>query len=205
MRYSILAFTLISTLAFAGTKQPTPPPVENQQQPEDSYSKRLSEIRQMNKIENTMDGAINSLVKQLLVTQDELALKSPVAITSFVQLDKLKKTSEFGRIMSESLMSELGFNGLSVIEYRGQNALTISENGEFFITRDASQMKSEIENTNVLVGTLSRLVDRVIINARIIEPSGKIISSARVIYYPKTVLDCKMFDDCSPIKIVPAK
>lgn len=201
MKYSLLllAFLFASSAFGASSKSEQP------ESTEDVFSKKLMEIKQMNKVENTMEGAINSLAKQLLVSSNATMLQTPIAVTSFVQLDKLKKTSEFGRILSESLMSELGFNGLNVIEYRGQNALSVSENGEFFITRDTTQMKQEIQNTNILVGTLSRLMDRVVINARIMEASGKIISSARVIYYPKTSLDCKMFDDCNPIKIVPAK
>lgn len=201
MRYISLALALFLSFSLLQGAQKNQQP----ETPEEAFHKQLLEIKQMSKIENTIDGAINSLVKQLLVTQNEALLQSPIAITSFVQLDKLKKTSEFGRVLSESLISELGFSGLNIIEYRGQNALSVSESGEFFITRDTTQMRQEIQNTNILVGTISRLFDKVIINARIIEPSGKIISSARVIYYPKTMLDCKIFDDCNPIRIVPAK
>lgn len=201
MRYVSLALALFLSFSLLQGAQKNQQP----ETPEEAFHKQLLEIKQMSKIENTIDGAINSLVKQLLVTQNEALLQSPIAITSFVQLDKLKKTSEFGRVLSESLISELGFNGLNIIEYRGQNALSVSESGEFFITRDTTQMRQEIQNTNILVGTISRLFDKVIINARIIEPSGKIISSARVIYYPKTMLDCKIFDDCNPIRIVSAK
>lgn len=170
------------------------------------YIQKLNEIKSLNKVENSIDGVITSLSKQLLVTKSESILNSPIIVTSFVQLDKLKKTAEFGRVLSESLMSELSLSGLTVMEYRGQNAISVNETGEFFITRDAQNMRQEIPNNLVLVGTYSRLVDKVLINARIIDNStSRVISSGRIVYSPKASLDCKMFDDCMPIKIIPTK
>ena len=55
----------------------------------------------------------------------KLDTNKPVLITSFVRLDKLKETSEFGRVIGESMINELSNRGFNVIEYRGQMAVSI--------------------------------------------------------------------------------
>ncbi len=66
----------------------------------------------------------------------------PVLLTTFVRLDNLKKTSEFGRVLSESMINELSNRGFNVIEFRGQVGVSVNEQGEYFITRDTSKLKN---------------------------------------------------------------
>jgi len=117
-----------------------------------------------------------------------------VAITSFVDLHQLNKTTHFGRVMSESFFDELNNIGVDVIDFRGQKAISVNASGEFFLTRDIKKLRKTIENTYVLVGTYSKIEEGVIINSRIIDNiSGKIIASSRVVFHSA---DCRLFEDC---------
>lgn len=152
--------------------------------------------------QNTLEATISSLSTQIMQNR-KLDTNKPVLITSFVRLDRLKKTSEFGRIVGESLINELSNIGFNVIEYRGQMAISINEQGEYFISRKPHEIKNSIPNTYVVVGTYSRQVGRIILNARVIDNiTGKIISSARSTYIHRLPNDCVMFGDCKPARTI---
>lgn len=120
-----------------------------------------------------------------------------IAITSFVNLHNLSKTSAFGRTLGETFFNELFIRGFNVADFRGQNALTINPTGEFFITRDVKKINKKVANSYVLVGTFSAIDKQVIINARIMDnQTGRIVASAKT-YYQTT--NCQLLNNC-PVK-----
>ena len=170
---------------------------------------QLAKDRQMNiTTQDSLEGTINSLATQMMRNR-KMNTTKPVLITSFVRLDNFKKTTEFGRIVSESLINEMSNRGFNVIEYRGQMAVSINERGEYFITRNPYKLKDEVPNTYVVVGTYSRQFGKVMLNARVMDNiTGKIISSARSTYVHNRRNDCIIFKDCKParkIKIIKEK
>jgi TolB-like protein len=144
----------------------------------------------------TINDAINALANQLS-KNNSLTIKDTgtITVTTFVELEQLNKTSQFGRVVGESLFSELFVRGFNVSDFRGQNAITINGSGEFYITRNANMLQSEVSNTYVLVGTYSKIDQNIIINARILDNrTGKIVSSGRVMYAND---DCSIFNMCN--------
>ena len=154
----------------------------------------------------TLNDAIISLANQLSVNNKlQTSDTGTITLTSFVDLKKLNQTSQFGRVVGESLFSELFVRGFNVTDFRGQDAISVNKTGEFFITRDISKLSSEVSNTYILVGTYSKIDENVMINARIVDnKTGKIVTSARAMYAND---DCSLFGTCNnlrrKIKIVP--
>ena len=153
----------------------------------------------------TLNGAILSIANQLS-TNNKLANTDTgtLTITSFVDLKQLNKTSQFGRVLSESLFSELFIRGFNLSDFRGQNAISVNANGEFYITRNITKLQSEVSNSYILVGTYSKIDQNIMLNARMLDnKTGKIISSARAMYAND---DCSIFGVCNnaqrKIKIV---
>ncbi len=189
---------------------------ENKQVAEEDYNVqitkqhiKIAEDRQLNvTTQTTLEATINSLATQMMRNR-KMNTSKPVLITSFVRLDNFKKTTEFGRIVSESLINEMSNRGFNVIEYRGQMSVSVNEKGEYFITRNPYKLKDEIPNTYVVVGTYSRQFGKVMLNARVMDNiTGKIISSARATYQHNRKNDCILFKDCRPartIKIIQEK
>jgi len=161
-----------------------------------------------NKVNVSLNDAILSLANQLSVNNKiEETDTGTITLTSFVNLKKFKQTSQFGRVLGESLFSELFIRGFNVTDFRGQNAISVNKTGEFFITRDVTKLDSEVSNTYILVGTYSKIDQNVIINARIIDnKTGKLVTSARAMYAND---DCSLFGSCNniqrKIKIVPTQ
>ncbi len=152
--------------------------------------------------QDTLEATIASLSTQMM-KNNKMRTNKAVLITSFVRLDDLKKTSEFGRILSESLINELSNRGFNVVEFRGQVSVSVSDKGEYFITRDISKLKNTIESTYVVVGTYSRQYGKIMLNARVIDnASGQIISSSRSTYEHGLRNDCRIFKDCKPPRAI---
>ena len=152
--------------------------------------------------QNNLESTISSLATQMMQNQ-KISTDKPVLITSFVRLDQLKETSEFGRVVGESLINELSNRGFNVIEYRGQMAVSINDKGEYFISRKPHEIKNTIPNTYIVVGTYSRQAGKIILNARIIDNiSGKVITSARATYRHNFANDCTLFKDCAPARTI---
>ncbi|MEA1914387.1 MAG: FlgO family outer membrane protein [Campylobacterota bacterium] len=158
--------------------------------------------------QDTLEGTISSLAMQMMQNKKINTSKSFI-VTSFVRLDNLKKTTEFGRILSESMLNELSIRGFNITEFRGQLSVSVNNNGEYFITRDPTKLKNAIQNTYVVVGTYSRQYKRIMVNARVIDNmTGQVISSARASYAHGLRDDCAIFKDCAAprtIKIIEEK
>lgn len=152
--------------------------------------------------QDTLESTITSLATQMMQNK-KFDTTKPVLITSFVRLDNLKKTTEFGRVISESMINELSNRGFNVIEFRGQMSVSVNAQGEYYITRNVDRMKQKIVNTYVVVGTYSRQYGKVMLNARVLDNnSGQIISSARSTYVHSLRNDCVVFKDCKPPRTI---
>lgn len=138
--------------------------------------------------------------KLLLSSRIDTSDFGEIAITSFVDLHKLNKTTHFGRTLSESLFDELFIRGFNVSELRGQKTLSVNSNGEYYITRDVNLLDANIPNKYILVGTYTMVEDSILINARIVDnKSGRIVASARSYYNSD---DCRLLENCKkPRKI----
>ncbi len=143
---------------------------------------------------------INQIANQLLQSANlkETKLES-IAITSFVDLDKFNKTTHFGRMLGESMYNELFKRGFKITEFRGQSAISINANGEYFISRDHTKLKDSFTNKYVLVGTYTMFDNKYMINARIMDNiSGAIVATARTSYSNS---DCKLSENCIKVPV----
>ena len=157
------------------------------------YTKPYADV---DNIYQNLNGAIDAIADQLLISNVSKTKNTSVILTSFVDLNKLNKTTTFGRLISESMFNELHIRKFKVTDFRGQEAVSVNADGEFHITRDIERLKDYIDNTNyIVVGTYVKFENNtILINARILNSeTGKIISTARVIYKP---VDCSLFDMC---------
>lgn len=149
---------------------------------------------------NNLNNTIIDIADQLFHTNYNKKTPLRIILTSFTDLNNLDKTSSFGRLVSESMFNELHIRNFKISDFRGQDAVSVNDEGEFHITRDVSKLKDSIESTEfILVGTYVKFEHQsLLINARIIDSiTGEVVSSARAIYQPK---DCTIFGICEVMK-----
>ena len=149
-------------------------------------------VKTTSKIADTVD----TIAQQLFDTMRAKHINNigSIAITSFVDLDQLNKTTRFGRVVGESFFNALDKRGVRVMDLRGQKALTINGSGEFFLSRNIKKLHSPLKNKYVLVGTYAKIQEGVLINSRVIDnATGEVIASSRVVFASD---DCKLFESC---------
>jgi len=153
-------------------------------------------------VQDSLEATIASLATQMMVNK-KIDTQKPVIVTSFVRLDQFKTTSEFGRVIGESLIDELSNRGFNLIEFRGQMSISVNEKGEYFLSRKPHELKNEAPSTYVVVGTYSRQPGKIILNARVVDNiTGKVISSARATFNHNLAYDCMLFGDCPPMRTI---
>ncbi len=81
----------------------------------------------------------------------------PILSTSFVNLDDLKETSAFGRLMGVRVASRFSQHGYRVVELRlGKGSLIIQEKkGEFVLSRETARLDGCYDAQAIIVGTYS--------------------------------------------------
>jgi len=143
----------------------------------------------------------------IVIVADELSKEMhgyknyKIVFTSLVDLNDFKESSNFGRLFSESLMTQMAQRGYSVIEYRGNEIVSKNTKGEFKLNRARIQPIAD-ENTLVLVGTYSKMDDSVIVNVRVVEKKNSTLVSAASAYLPiKTSKKAVIIKDTKKYKV----
>ncbi len=104
----------------------------------------------------------------------------PMIVTSSVSIDNLSVSSRFGRVLSESISSELFRKGADIRDIRQMDGVVaIPRRGEMALSRNVTELAKELEASAVLVGTYGLTDSSVIVNIRLIEiGTGRLISVA---------------------------
>lgn len=117
------------------------------------------------------------------LTQEMGKKQERIVVTSLVDLNDFKESSNFGRLFCESLMTQMALRGYNVVEYRGNAIVTKVKKGEFKLNR-AKVQELKSEDVFVLVGTYSKMDEKVIVNVRIINRETNILVAASSVYFP---------------------
>jgi len=114
-----------------------------------------------------------------LVCSELNPIKEPVGVSVIVDLNKLHQTTDFGRLLSEDLISELQRKNMAVIDIRAQTFMLINDKGEFYLSRNTNNLRKEYKIGYVLVGTYSVGDYSTSVNARIVDVSnGLVVATA---------------------------
>lgn len=105
---------------------------------------------------------------------------SPVVVTTFVELDSLGGTSQFGRYISERLVYVLHNMGFQVFEIRqSQLVNVVKRKGEFHLTREAKELLNRYRSDAVIVGTYLLVEEELSLQVRILDrDTSRIVSVA---------------------------
>jgi hypothetical protein len=120
-----------------------------------------------------LDALIREITNELsTVPLEEFDPGKRLLITTFVELNDLKKSSAFGRLLSERLMTFMGDLGFPVIEIRrGHSIYLIEKEGEMVLTRNAGEVDDTIHAGAVIYGTYMASDRDVLVTARIARAS----------------------------------
>jgi len=141
-----------------------------------------------------LNDTVTTIARELRETTIPNVKISNVAVTSFVDLNQLNKTTRFGRVIGESFIHELNKAGIRVMDIRGQKTLMINGSGEFFLSRNIKNLNNRVKNKYVLVGTYAKVAEGIVINSRIMDNiDGSVVATSRVVYRTN---NCQIFESC---------
>ena len=108
-------------------------------------------------------------------------MSSPMAITSFVNLEDFKDTNKFGNLIAENLVHDLYVRGFNIIDFKVMPYIEIDSGGDFVFSRKLEELSSNNVQIKYLVsGTWSYFSDGISLSVRIIDiKTHSIISSAK--------------------------
>lgn len=126
-------------------------------------------------------------------------LADGIAVSSFVDLKKLTRTSSFGRYLAEQLMTEFQQRGYQVIEIRKSTSILIQEKrGEYGLSRDLAEIKQRVATRTLITGTYTLAGDHILVNAKVIDnKNAALLSSATMVLPRNQLTDLLLADSAS--------
>lgn len=150
-------------------------------------AERTSQMQQMLKETNVQLTKDSSLITANYSAADNLISKlrnmistdNTIIVASFVNIDDLRESSTFGRIISEHYASRFNQKGFTTVEMKLRNDIFIQEgSGEFLLSREVSKISTKHNAQAVVVGTYAVASNKIYITARVIDaPSGRVLCS----------------------------
>lgn len=126
-------------------------------------------------------------------------LRDGVVVLSFVEQQKLDRTTSFGRYLAEQLMNELQQNRVPVVELRQSHEVRVREpGGEYGLSRDPAEIAGQIEAAATLTGTYTVTDGQVMVTARIIDNrDSRLLASATAVIPRLDIVDELLSDPVS--------
>lgn len=159
--------------------------------------------KEQRKILNVDDMAVN-IVDQLINTK-LMPIKKPVGVTVIVDLNRLNSTTDFGRLLSEDIMTNLERAGMAVIDLRAQKFISINNNGEFYLSRNIKKIRDQYGLGYILVGTYSVSDYITEVNVRLIDASSGYIVATAHSSIPTAVIEPYLYNSASPTPLIELK
>lgn len=137
---------------------------------------------------------IRELAEQLVAGSTDPYMRTAVAMpVSFVRVDNLNHTSNFGRLVAEQLIYEFNQRGFPVKEYRIDTSINAGPgNGEYYLKRSLGRVATKHPGALIIAGTYHADPHALIVNARLIRPSdGRVLSTGNLVM-PNTQITKRM-------------
>jgi TolB-like protein len=121
-----------------------------------------------------------------------------IILTSMVDVDDMRQSSDFGRLFSDSLMTNLERFGWRVIDYRGVEVIAKVKGGEFYL--DRSKLKQFGDNYLVVVGTYGEYDESLLVNVRVLDhTTNELVVSSNVLIEDEETLKLAQVDNCKDL------
>lgn len=130
------------------------------------------------------DYSYDAADKLISKAQYSLAPSTPILIGTLNNVDKLERSSTFGRIIAEQISSRFSQRGFRVAELKMRNSVNIkqglgdpNESGEFLLSRDVMAISTEHQAGAVVTGTYAVAGKEVYVNLKMIDvATGRIMT-----------------------------
>ncbi|MGP8306526.1 FlgO family outer membrane protein [Vibrio sp. YIC-376] len=134
-----------------------------------------SQFMLMDSPRHTMDFFIESMTEELMVSNVAVSARTPIAITSFVDLQNMDATNWLGNSVSEGFIHQFQRRGFQVVDFKTTGSIQVTQQGDFALSRDWKDLAQEQQIQYVLTGTMLRQEGGVLVNARVVGMQSRIV------------------------------
>lgn len=111
-----------------------------------------SQFMLMDSPRHTMDFFIESMTEDLMVSNVAVSARTPIAITSFVDLQNMDATNWLGNSVSEGFIHQFQRRGFKVVDFKTTGSIQVTQQGDFALSRDWQDLAQEQQIQYVLTG-----------------------------------------------------
>ncbi|GAA6203871.1 FlgO family outer membrane protein [Thalassotalea sp. SU-HH00458] len=133
---------------------------------------------------------IKQMTNELLSNIEHVKPNSVIATSSFVYVDgDFKKSPLFAKQIQESFTYEFHKVGQPIVAFKATGFIRVTEQGDFAVSRDFTELKQKQPIDYILVGTLAKRHDGVQVNAKLVGVKTNVIVAAAQQVIPKRVIE----------------
>ena len=133
---------------------------------------------------HTLDFFVESLTEELVQSNTSVSARTPIAVTSFVDLQNLDATNWLGNSVSEGFIYQFQRRGFKVVDYKTTGSIQVTQQGDFAFSRDWKDLAKEQDIQYVLTGTMLRQEGGVLVNARVVGMQSRIVVASAQGFLP---------------------
>lgn len=148
---------------------------------------------------NNFSEAVSTVSEEFnhYISDDEK--QNTIVFTSMVDVNNLRQSSNFGRLYSDSLLTNLKRSGWSIIDYRGMKIITTTKKGEFYLSRE--ELSKLPQKHNYVVGTYSLYGNKLLINVRILKAgTNEVIVASNSTIDDPAIIRMVLRDNCKDLR-----
>lgn len=133
-------------------------------------------------------------------------LSDGILVCTFVDINKLTRTSSFGRYVAGQLMNEFQRLSYPVIDMRKSVSVMVQEKrGEFGLSRDPEEIKASQSAGAMLTGTYFVGDREIIVHALILDNKSATMLAGATMVFPRNALGNMMLQDSASARTSPAE
>jgi TolB-like protein len=130
-----------------------------------------------------------ALVYQLVAHWQQTDPAARVAVTSFSFVDSgLEQANMLSHHLSEAMMHDLHTFGVPVLDYKATDYIRVTEQGDFVLSRNFTELSAELPIRYVVTGTMTQHQQGMLINARLVRIDNKQVMSVARTFIPEAVV-----------------
>lgn len=139
----------------------------------ESYSG--SQFMLMQNPRHTLNFFIKSMTEDLIKSNTSVSAATPIAVTSFVDVQNLDSTNWLGNTVSEGFIHQFQERGFKIVDFKTTGSIQVTSEGDFAFSRDWKELSEKQEIQYVLTGTMLREEGGVLVNARIVGMQSRVV------------------------------
>ncbi|WP_194437056.1 FlgO family outer membrane protein [Vibrio fluminensis] len=143
-----------------------------------------SQFMLMDSPRHTLDFFVESMTEELVESNTSVSARTPIAVTSFVDLQNMDATNWLGNSVSEGFIYQFQRRGFKVVDYKTTGNIQVTQQGDFALSRDWKDLAKEQDIQYVLTGTMLRQEGGVLVNARVVGMQSRIVVASAQGFLP---------------------